>query len=159
EQGRGVDARGEFEQLAARDFEDIARDNLWLGAMAFLADVCAFLGDTRRAATLYKLVRPCAASCVVIGFSAACLGSASRVLGVLAATMGRGKIAEKHFEQAIEVHTRMGTRPWLAVTQHDYARALLQFSPAHELRARVLLEQAHNTARELGMDGLVQKTL
>ena len=37
--------------------------------MAYLAEVCAFLGDTRRAATLYRLLLPYNGYTVIIGGS------------------------------------------------------------------------------------------
>jgi len=40
--------------------------------------------------------------------------------------------------------------PWLAHTQHDYARMLL--ARGDDLRGRELLEQALATYRELGME-------
>ena len=51
------------------------------------------------------------------------------------------------------MNARMGARPWLAHTQHDYARMLLaraRTATAH--RARELLDEARFTYCELGMD-------
>jgi tetratricopeptide (TPR) repeat protein len=49
---READARVEFEQLAAHDFTDVPRDVNWVNFLDMTAQVCAFLGDTRHAATL-----------------------------------------------------------------------------------------------------------
>lgn len=38
--------------------------------------------------------------------------------------MERWTAAEKHFERAIRMNARMGVRPWLAHTAHDYARMI-----------------------------------
>ena len=46
----------------------------------------------------------------------------------------------------------MGARPWLAHTQHDYARMLLaRDAPGDRERAELLLSEALATYRELGM--------
>jgi hypothetical protein len=47
----------------------------------------------------------------------------------------------------------MGARPWVAHTQHDYARMLLARSQSGDrARARDLLATALETYRELGME-------
>jgi hypothetical protein len=48
----------------------------------------------------------------------------------------------------------MGARPWVAHTQEDYARMLLDRArPGDRERARDLLEAAVATYQELGMHG------
>ena len=89
ELGREREARAAFEQLAAHDFADLPQDSLWLTCMTYLAEVCAFLGDARRAATLYRLLLPYNGYTVVVGATDVCYGAASRYLGMLAATMER----------------------------------------------------------------------
>ena len=125
ELGRTREARAEFEHLAQHDFADLPRDALWMACMTYLADVCTFLGDTARAATLYQLLLPYAGRNVVIGSAVACYGAVSRYLGAFAATMGRWDEAAQHFEDALAMNARMGARPWLAHTQHEYATMLL----------------------------------
>ena len=80
------------------------------------------------------------------------LGSASRYLGLLASTMSHWQDAATHFEQALAMNTKMGTRPWLAHTQHDYA-AMLQArdGPGDPETARRLIQEALASYRELGM--------
>ena len=119
------EARVEFEHLAQHDFTDLPRDGLWVTCITYLAEVCTFLQDTARAATLYHLLRPYAGRNVIVGGSVACYGAASRYLGMLAATMARWDEAEQHFQEALAMNTRTGARPWLAHTQHDYAAMLL----------------------------------
>ncbi len=60
------EAREEFEHLAATDFADIPRDALWLTCMAYLCEVCAFLGDSSRAEFLYELLEPYAGRTVSV---------------------------------------------------------------------------------------------
>ena len=158
ELGSRDQARREFEVLAANRFADLPRDDVWVAALAMLAEVCAFLGDAPRAAQLYDLLLPHASRCVVIGYAIACLGSAARYLGILAATMRRWPDAERHFEQAMAMNAKIGARSWLAATHLDYARMLLaRRAPGDHDRAVALLTRAIDRARELGMADLAGK--
>jgi hypothetical protein len=66
--------------------------------------------------------------------------------------MSRWDEAERHFERALEMNTRMGTRPWVAHTQHDYARMLSgRRDSRDDERARQLLEAAQGAYEQLGM--------
>jgi len=72
--------------------------------------------------------------------------------GILAASMQRWSDAEQHFDEALAMNARMGARPWLAQTQHDYARMLLaRGASADRSRAGRLLDDARSTYGELGM--------
>jgi tetratricopeptide (TPR) repeat protein len=166
ELGRAPEARAEFEHLAQYDFADLPRDGLWMGCMMYLTDVCTFLGDRARAATLYQLLLPYAGRTVVIGNAAACYGALSRYLGALATTLGRWDEAARHFEDALAMNARMEARPWLAHTQYQYATMLLardqsgdpstSSGQARE-KARELLTVALVTASELGMRALEER--
>ena len=122
--------------------------------MTYLVDVCTFLEDIPRASTLYRLLLPYAGR-TCDGPGAACYGAASRYLGMLAATMERWEEAAQHFEDALAMNTRMRARPWLAHTQHEYAKMLLaRNQPGDREEATALLNMALTTARELGMQPL-----
>src|SRR5439155_13211696 len=117
----------------------------------------SFLHDSRRAALLYELLKPIAQRCIVAAGTAP-LGSASRPLGLLAAAMGRSEDAARHFEDALRMNTSIGSRPWVAHTQYAYACMLRARGRAGDReKARLLLSQALETARELGMTALVDK--
>jgi DNA-binding NarL/FixJ family response regulator len=74
---------------------------------------------------------------------------------MLAATMAQWDAAEQHFEDALVMNARIGARPWLAHTQHQYALMLLaRNQPGDHEKAVTLLHKALTTARELGMSGL-----
>lgn len=60
----------------------------WFFAACLLSEVCAFLGDTVRAARLYELLAP-HADFNAISHPEVAIGSASRYVAILAATMGR----------------------------------------------------------------------
>jgi class 3 adenylate cyclase/ATP/maltotriose-dependent transcriptional regulator MalT len=160
ELGREQAARAEFEQLAANDFSGIARDGLWSTCIAYLAEVCAYLGDALRANTLYRLLLPYADRNIVVADGVACFGSASRYLGMLGTIMARWEDAERHFEHAMAMNARMGARPWLAHTQHDYAAMLFARGQTGDReKAATLMNDALATARELGMRALEERII
>ena len=152
EDGRLDEAREEFSRLASGDFDDIPKDLDWMISMTLLSDVCADLGDGHRAALLYAKLEPYADVNVVIGLAAVCLGSAASFLGKLAATMGRGAEAERHFERALRANGALGAPACLARTQVDFARAL---GPGP--RAAELLAAAGRTAAEFGLGAVARK--
>jgi hypothetical protein len=66
--------------------------------------------------------------------------------------MGRWSEAASHFEEGMALNERMGARPWLAFTEEDYARMLLERRDMGDPeQARELLDRALATYRELGM--------
>jgi tetratricopeptide (TPR) repeat protein len=119
ELGREREARREFEHLARHDFADLPRDSLWVGCIIYLTEVCAFLGDTARAATLYQLLLPYDGRAVFVGGQIASYAAASRYLGLLASAMELWQTAEQHYEDALIMNANMGARPRLSHTQHD----------------------------------------
>ena len=61
--------------------------------------------------------------------------------------------AVESFQNAIAITARMDARPWLAHTQHEYARMLLaRHKPGDVESAHELLEVCVSAYRELGMD-------
>jgi hypothetical protein len=129
-----------------------------MGTMAYLVDVCTFLGDRARADTLYRILLPFAGRNVVVSNGVACYGALARYLGALAATLERWDDAARHFEDALAMNTRMDARPWLAHTQNQYAAMLLARAlPGDRDKAAALLDSALATARELGMHALEER--
>jgi hypothetical protein len=144
-----------FEDLVSGGLVRIAQDSLWVSAMTYLSEVCAYLGDGPRAATLYPLLLPYAGRAVVVGGATACYGAAARYLGMLAMTMSDLESAERHFEDALKLDARMAAWPWLAHTQVEYAAMLLRRgSDADRERAQALLNEARAAAQRMGMADL-----
>jgi tetratricopeptide (TPR) repeat protein len=157
ELGRAGEARRRLAELAAENFGSVSRDAEWLVGIAFLAETCGCLDDRGRAATLYRLLLPHSKLNVADGAEVS-TGAVSRYLGILASTITRFDEAAQHFEYALAMNERMGARPWLAHTQHDYARMLLtRGGHADRRRAEELVEAALATYRELGMDAQVAR--
>ena len=125
------------------------------GELAYLAEVCAFLGDEARAEVLYELLEPYRDMTIIAGVMTVCLGSAGRYLGLLATALAAWERAEEHFEAALQVNGSMGALPWLAHTQWDYARMLRRRGRVADLeRSEVLLSEAWTTANRLDMVAL-----
>ena len=72
-------------------------------------------------------------------------GSVERILGVLAATLERWELADRHFAAASEVHERIAAPLFLARTWMNWGRALT--SRGDEERGRDRLERAAELAR------------
>ena len=149
--GRLPEAKRTFNDLAGDDFSAVPFDQEWLYGMSLLAETCALLGDADSAAVIHGLMLPWAAfNAVDVGEGFR--GSVTRDLGLLAMTMERWSDAAQHFESALEMNERMGTRPWLAHTQFDYGSMLLaRDAPGDRERAGELLAEAISTYEELGM--------
>ncbi len=159
ELGLRAEARQAFDQLAEGDFAGLPQDGLWATSLAYLAEVCAYLGDSERAAVLADHLRPYAERNIFVGFHLPCLGSGSYYLGLLAGARGRWAEAELHFQEALEMNARMKALTWLAHTQHHYGALLLaRGRPADREYAQHLLRQALDTANQFGMQSLVTHT-
>jgi eukaryotic-like serine/threonine-protein kinase len=155
--GRREDAQREFEQVAANDFGNLPRDGSWVVTMANISYICSYLSDVRRAALLYDLLLPYAGRQLVIGGAAIGCGSILRFLGILATTMSRWEEAATHFEDALQMNTRIGARPFVALTQQEYGAMLLARGDAGDRqKACDILDQALATAEELGMKGVIK---
>ena len=151
ELGREDAAREIFETLAVDDFAGVPRDDEWIFCLSLLADVAESLGDAPRADALYRLLSPYAGR-NALSNPDNCIGAVARSLGILGAMTRRWPEAITHFEDALAMNARTNARPWLARTQHDYARLLLsRGEPGDRERARDLLARAHGTCQELGM--------
>jgi tetratricopeptide (TPR) repeat protein len=154
---RRDDARTQFEILAADDFSGIPCDAFWLVAMQGTIDVCVSLADRKRAAVLYRLVRPYARH-YGVNVVGTCASSVARGLGCLAGLLHDTETAHQHFESAMAMETRLGARPLLAHTQHDYGVMLLRPDGKGDRdKARQLLLAAHHTYEELGMHTFAQR--
>lgn len=159
ELGARDEARAVFESLAAGGFAAMAHDAIRAASLAYLAEVCVWLGDTVRAVTLFELL-PYAGRNLVFGAHTASFGAAARLLGMLATTLQRWEVAQQQFEAAIDLDQRSGARPWLAHSRREYAVMLLRRGhSADRQRALSLLEAALVEARQLGMMALEQAVL
>jgi AAA ATPase domain len=150
--GHVAKAQRALDDLAHDDFAGLPFDQEWLYGMSLLAEAAALLSDSDSGPVLYRLLVPWAA------FSAGdhpegFRGSIARYLGLLATMSQSWDEAELHFEDALVANARMGARPWLVHTEHDYARMLhARDGQGDRERAQALLEAARNSYHQLGMD-------
>lgn len=136
-----------------------ALDNLF--PMLFAAEAAALVGPRDLAARLYEgltdRIGGGSGECSVLGMSyMSWEGPWARVLGLLAAYLGRWEAAWAHFEEARIICRRLRARPYLARTEYECGRALLKRDvPGDRERARALFTSAREVAVELNMPGLV----
>jgi len=146
--GRDEETHAVFERFAATDFANLPFNEEWLLGMTLLSEACAALGDVSRAPMLHELLLPYA-QLHAVGQPEISLGAIARALGRLATMSGHFEQAARQFEVAIELNERMGARPWIAHTRHDYADMLTACGKHQE--AQQQLKQALATYRELQM--------
>ena len=131
--------------------ETFARRGVWRRWLAWLAEICAELGDAEHARQIYDVLFPVAIQCVPSN-SAYNGGCVSYYLGLLATTMERCDDAEKHFDVALKLNDQWGYRLHVTNTQCAWADMLIRRGrDADRQRAADLLAQAHATATELGL--------
>jgi class 3 adenylate cyclase len=156
-----------FRAQAERSFEGLAESGFALPldskrtvTLAYLAEVCARLGDAARAERIHGLLLPYRELAVVVPIHTICCGAAARYLGMLSTAMGDWPSAERHFELALALEQRMRAWPWLAHTRCEYAEMLLARGRPHDrVRAEELREMSLAAADRLGMGRLRQRIL
>ena len=118
------EAASELAQLCADQAAALPWDQLWLGAVATLAELAILLADQTHAALLYKMLLPYGGRNVMMGVPN-CLGAAATYLGGLTALLDRPAEARQHFEVGLMINAQLGILPFLARTQFGYAMLLL----------------------------------
>ncbi len=131
---------------------------LWQrGFHGFLAEAYALAGndDQRRRARAF--FAPTAERHLVVSHVAmAYEGPTLRLLGLLDASLGDLAAAERSLRRAAEGAETRGHRPWVAQLRHELASVVLR--AGRRLEARALFAEAAALARDLGMDGLAQRS-
>jgi ATP/maltotriose-dependent transcriptional regulator MalT len=145
-------AAADLRHLVADGLRAVPRDSLWWGALSYLADACAAVGDRESAAAVHAELLPCRGLVVQVGNFLAAYGAADRYLGILAGLIGRSDEAEAHFQAALALETRAEMPVWVAQTQLAYGRFLAERgTPADIAHARELLASARDEAQRLEM--------
>jgi DNA-binding SARP family transcriptional activator len=148
-QGREREARRDLEGIAGTGFA--GQEGAGAGTVLALVTGCVLLGQGGYAASLYELLSPWQGW--HLQNVAVYLGSADHHLGMLAATAGNWRAAERHLRTAMVAHHALGARPWEALTQQAYAGMLRgRRGPGDLTRADRLDAGAHAAAAALGME-------
>jgi len=121
--GREDELRREYEHFAVDGFTALPRDNLWMPALAFLAQACHHFGDSERAPRLRELLEPYAGRNVITP-DVAYFGPVDRFLGLLAATEGDRERAAAWFDSARALAEQVGAGPTLARIDAEEEAAL-----------------------------------
>ena len=151
-------ARRRLRELAETGFE-MPLDAKRSASLSYVAEVACLLSESDAAERLYELMSAYRHMTITAGVATVCYGSASRYLGMLAATLGEFGKAEAHFEHALEMNQRIGARPWLAHTKAEYALLLRRRGRRGDSeRAEALANEAWEVATELDM-ALVKQRL
>lgn len=151
--GRDAELEREYYRLSADGFGGLPRDNLWLPALAFLAEACAHLDDREGARTLGALLAPYAGRNVVTP-DVAYVGPVDRYLALVAATAGDHEQAAARFASARALARKMGARPTCAQLALDEAEVLRNRDRA---RSATLAAEAAAEADELGLEVLATR--
>ncbi len=84
----------------------------------------------------------------------------SRIKALVSTALGMFERAEGEFETAIQKDSQIGAAPDLAWSRYEYADMLLKRdAPGDQDKANQLQDEAIATARELGMNLLLERVL
>lgn len=144
-----AEAAAALDRLAARQFDELPRDAVWLAAMTYAAESCGVVGHRQAAEALYDLIEPHRTRFAVDAIGAACYGSMARPLGIVAAVLGRRQEALDQLDAALAVHRASGASALVAETLHDLGVALWAFG--EERRAAAVVSEAARLYRSIGM--------
>ena len=154
--GAAEQARGRLDELVGTGLGALRPDTVYVWALAQLARCCTVLRAARHAPRLYQALAPYAGRTAVAAGAVMCAGSTDFYLAGLAALDGDTPAALRHYRAAAGCHRRLGARPMLARTLHEYGLLLSQQSAAEDLRgASAALAEARAIAAECGMTKLV----
>ncbi|MGA9371540.1 MAG: AAA family ATPase, partial [Solirubrobacterales bacterium] len=153
-------AKLELDRFAGTDFGALPVDANWFTAMSLMGEAIALIGDADRARPIYEELLPYEGLVIVVARAAGCNGPVDRVLGLLAQTIGRMDDAERHLGNAVEIATRMGDRPGMALCGLGLAEMLLARDQANDRDLAVeMLSTVLGTAREMGARWIVDRAL
>ena len=114
------EARAVFEQLLPDRFAAVPRDAIWPACLTFLAEAGLVVGGCRGAADPVRGAGAVERADVGRRFHDV-FGPADRMLGALAARLGRLDDAERHFTTAVDVATRCHSPVWIAEVERERA--------------------------------------
>ena len=127
--GLGETERARRELDAAMAFPH-AFDANWLSLQAECAEASVLLEDPTHAPTLYERLAPYAGRPATAGRAAWSSGATDRLLGALAALLGRRADAVRHLEDAVRINGALGCIVWREHAERHLARLTGEKPPA-----------------------------
>jgi class 3 adenylate cyclase/DNA-binding CsgD family transcriptional regulator len=143
------EARHEFATMAPDGFASVPRDSMWPCSLTFLAEVCVTVCDVNQAHVLYSALAEFRGLTMMAAFTMN-FGPAERLMGSLAALLGRNDDAHEHFVAALLLAENSGSPVWIA--QVKYAWAVALGDPGG------FLPDVYVTATSLGMTTLADRS-
>jgi DNA-binding CsgD family transcriptional regulator len=148
------EARAELHAVVADGLASVPDDSMRGAALWYLAETAVMLADVPAAEAVHGALAPYGGLVVQAGSFLAAYGAADRLLGGLAALLGRPRDAEARFEAALRLETAARMPVWVARTQLAYGRFLVGRTDGDPGRAVTLLQFAADGAATLGMAGV-----
>ena len=149
--GRSEEVRDRYEALVARNFKDFERNESWLLALSFHADIAMLLDDSSRAEQIDALIAPYADLFVTQDVFGAVMKSVASVRSTLALTLGCLSEAIDFGEEAEARESAAGLVPALLWTRSRLADAFERRGRRGDAaRARELRAHVQRGAREIG---------
>jgi class 3 adenylate cyclase len=146
-----AEARDQLSRVNPSDFATFPTGVYWPFFAGSASLAAAEMGDLALASQLIPLLSPYRGTFATIG-GAASFMPISLPLAVLAAAVGDARPADQQFEEAIAMSRRNELPVMLALSQIHYAKALAaRGAPAERERARVLREEAVESAKGMGV--------
>ena len=129
----------------------VRRNALWPTQMFYLTLACLAVGTPAHADGMSAELTSCRGlQATFLAF--AYYGAFDHHLGLLHAKAGRHDEARRHLESALEQHTNLGARPWLALTQEGLGHLLVAEGTSDDRRrGEDLRTQARRSGATLGM--------
>lgn len=154
--GRTEHAWQGLEHMAATGFRELHSSLVWPFALWMLAEALRELRAPQHAATVAEILAGRSEENLVLGLGVAHLGPVSRCLGLLAEARREHARAARLLEHALLQAQQLGAEPWIAVTELDLGRVLLENGRKRDAEhARRLLRTASLRARRLDLPGVV----
>ncbi|HEY2522921.1 MAG TPA: AAA family ATPase [Streptosporangiaceae bacterium] len=147
-------ARATFEEFRHMP-ETVEVGPRWAALVGQIGVVAVLLDDTGTADRVYRVLSGLAPCYMGDGSGAVfCAGSMERNVGDLALATGRTDEAVRRYTVAIEMNTRIGARPFLALSRLGLATALVaRGDPGDRPTARNLVTEAAAEFRRLDLPG------
>ena len=154
--GATEQARGRLDELVGTGLGTLRPNMVYVWALTELARGCVLLRAARHAPRIYRALAPYAGRAAVAAGAVMCSGSTDFYLAGLAALADDAATAERHYRAAVSCHRRLGARPMLAHTLHEYALLLRQRAAPGDLpAASAALAEALAIAADCGMTRLL----